>query len=222
LSGPAFYDGGDSYHGCRRTPWRRAGHRGFFLLAAVACALAALCYSEFAADGAGLRLRLHLRLCDSRRAGCLADRMDLILEYAISNAAVAVSWSGYLQALLRQFSLEVPAWLGTDFWSAMRGAAQLAAAQEGHKDLSMLGADVLRNAEAWQQAPHLFVCPWFFNLPGFLIVVVITGVVLVGIRETARFNTGLVVFKLAVIGFFLVLGATCIKTQNWTHSPPTV
>jgi basic amino acid/polyamine antiporter, APA family len=190
-----------------------------FLMVAVACGFAALCYAEFAAMVPVSGSAYTYAYATMGELAAWLIGWDLILEYAISNAAVAVSWSGYFQALLKQFQIELPAWLGTDFRSAIQGAAQLAAAQAAHSDLT-LAPGVLRDAQAWQQAPHLLGVPIVFNLPAFCIVALVTWVVLIGIRETARFNTGLVIFKLAVVGFFLVLGATCIKTQNWQPFAP--
>ena len=76
------------------------------------------------------------------------------------------------------------------------------------------------DALAWQLAPRLFGLPLIFNLPAFGIVVVITWVVLIGIRETARFNTVLVVVKLAIVVFFLALGGMDIRPANWAPVCP--
>jgi APA family basic amino acid/polyamine antiporter len=136
---------------------------------------------------------------------------DLILEYAISNAAVAVSWSGYFQVLLDGLHLHLPAWLGTDFRSAMQAA---------HLDPTKLDASTLRDALAWQTAPQLAGLRIIVNLPAFGIVMLVTWIVLIGIRETARFNTALVIGKLGIVLFFLVLGAMYIRPENWVPFAP--
>jgi APA family basic amino acid/polyamine antiporter len=145
---------------------------------------------------------------------------DLILEYAISNAAVAVSWSAYFQALLAGFHLHIPGWLGTDIFSAVRASAQVARAQGAPTVLAALDPAVLQDARTFTQAPRLFGLPIVFNLPAFAIVVVVTWVVLIGIRETARFNTGLVLIKLAIVLFFLGLGAMYVRPENWVPFAP--
>jgi len=191
-----------------------------FLVVAVACGFAALCYAEFAAmvPVSGSAYTYAYATLGELVAWLIG--WDLILEYAISNAAVAVSWSAYFQTLVGAFHLHVPSWLGTDFRSAVQAAAQLAAAQAAHLDLTKLDPGLLRDAHALEQAPHLLGLPIVFNLPAFGIVAVITWVVLIGIRETAHFNTGLVIAKLAIIGFFLVLGAFYIHPENWTPFAP--
>jgi APA family basic amino acid/polyamine antiporter len=191
-----------------------------FLLVAVACGFAALCYSEFAAmvPISGSAYTYAYATLGELAAWLIG--WDLILEYAISNAAVAVSWSAYFQTLLGAFHIHVPAWLGTDFRSAMQAAAQVTSAQAAHLDLSKIDPAVLRDAQALQQAPHFFGLAFVFNLPAFAIVALITWIVLVGIRETAWFNTTLVVFKLVIILFFLGIGAMYIRPENYAPFAP--
>lgn len=191
-----------------------------FLFVAVACGFAALCYSELAAmvPVSGSAYTYVYATLGELVAWLIG--WDLILEYGISNAAVAVSWSGYFQELLRGLGLTLPGWLGTDYRSAAQAAAELARLQAAGGDVATLGAGVLRDAAAMHAAPHWLGLPIVFNLPAFAIVVFITWVVLIGIRETARVNTGLVIAKLAIVGFFLVLGAMYVKPENWTPFAP--
>jgi APA family basic amino acid/polyamine antiporter len=191
-----------------------------FLIVAVACGFAALCYSEFAAMVPVSGSAYTYAYATLGEVAAWLIGWDLILEYAISNAAVAVSWSAYFQTLLAAFNIHLPPWLGTDFRSALQAGAQLATAQAAHLDVSSLDPALVRDAQALQQAPHLFGLALVFNLPAFAIVALITWIVLIGIRETARFNTGLVVIKLAIIGFFLVLGAMHVRPENWSNFAP--
>lgn len=191
-----------------------------FVLVAVACGFAGLCYAEFAAlvPVSGSAYTYAYATLGELVAWIIG--WDLILEYAVSNAAVAVSWSDYFQVLLRGFDIEVPPWLGTDYRTALQAAATVAQKQAAGADLTSLGAGVLRAATAWQQAPRLAGVPIVFNLPAFGIVAVITWIVLIGIRETAGFNTGLVVAKLAVLGLFLGLGAAYVRPEHWADFAP--
>lgn len=191
-----------------------------FLMVAVACGFAALCYSEFAAMVPVSGSAYTYAYATLGEVAAWLIGWDLILEYAISNAAVAVSWSGYFQTLLSAFHINMPAWLGTDFHSAIQAAAEVSRAQAAHLDLSKLDPAVLQNALAFQQAPHLFGLHLVFNLPAFAIVALITWVVLVGIQETARFNTTLVVAKVLIVLFFLVIGAMYIRPENWVPFAP--
>src|SRR5579864_9057970 len=136
-----------------------------FIIVAVACGFAALCYSEFAAmvPVSGSAYTYAYATLGELVAWMIG--WDLILEYAISNAAVAVSWSAYFQTFLGAFHLHVPAWLGTDFRSAFQAAAQVASAQAAHLDLAKLDPGVLHDAAALKLAPRLFGLPLVFNLP---------------------------------------------------------
>jgi APA family basic amino acid/polyamine antiporter len=191
-----------------------------FLIVAVACGFAALCYSEFAAmvPVSGSAYTYAYATLGELAAWLIG--WDLILEYAISNAAVAVSWSAYFQTLLGNFNLHIPGWLSTDFRSAMQASAQLANAQAAQMDLTKLDPSVLHDALALQHAPHLFGLPIVFNLPAFGIVAIVTWIVLIGIRETAGFNTSLVIIKLLIIAFFLVLGVMYVRPENYTPFAP--
>ena len=191
-----------------------------FLMVAVACGFAALCYAEFAAmvPVSGSAYTYAYATLGELAAWIIG--WDLILEYAISNAAVAVSWSGYFQELVARLGLRVPEWLGADIFTAVRAAGQVAQAQAAHLDPASLGADVLAGARAFHEAPRLLGLPIIFNLPAFGIVILVTWVVLIGIRETAAFNTGLVVAKLGIVLFFLALGAVYIEPGNWVPFAP--
>jgi APA family basic amino acid/polyamine antiporter len=142
---------------------------------------------------------------------------DLILEYAVGNVAVAVSWSGYFQELLRGLHVQWPAWLGTDYRSAVQAASELQAA---HGDLSSLKADVLQAATAWTTAPQFGGVHLVFNLPAFLIVMFVTWILILGIRESAWFNSAMVVVKMVIIVFFLAIGAFYIRPENWSPFSP--
>ena len=145
---------------------------------------------------------------------------DLIIEYAVGNVAVAISWSGYVQELLRGIGIEWPLWLGTDYRTAAQAAGQVAEARAGGSDLEALGVAVERASRAMEQAPQIFGFPLVFNLPAFLIVMAITWVLVKGIRESAWFNSSMVVLKLAIIGFFVILGAFYMEPSNWTPFAP--
>lgn len=191
-----------------------------FLIVAVACGFAALCYSEFAAmvPVSGSAYTYAYATLGEMVAWLIG--WDLILEYAISNAAVAVSWSAYFQTLLGAFHLQLPPWLGTDFRSAYQAVTQVVNTASGQVDLSKLDPAVLHDAQAWKEAPRLLGLPFIFNLPAFAIVLVVTWIVLVGIRETARFNTALVVAKVIIVLFFLAIGAHYIRPENWVPFAP--
>ena len=190
-----------------------------FVLTAVACGLAALCYAEFAAmvPVSGSAYTYAYATLGELVAWIIG--WDLIIEYAIGNVAVAISWSGYFQELLRGFGLHLPAWLGTDYRTAYH-AADLVAAAVRESRLAGVSEGVLRAASSLQLAPQVFGIPIIFNLPAFLIVALVTVVLVRGVSESAWFNTAMVVLKLAIIAFFLAVGAFYVKPENWTPFAP--
>jgi len=188
-----------------------------FVLTAVACGFAALCYAEFAAmvPVAGSAYTYSYATMGELVAWIIG--WDLIIEYAIGNVAVAISWSGYFQELLRGFGIAWPGWLGTDYRTASHALEQYRAAGGNLADLTPA---VIRNAEALLAAPMVGPVPVIFNLPAFLVVMGITWVLVRGVRESASFNTAMVVLKLAVIFFFLAVGAFYVRPENWSPFAP--
>ena len=191
-----------------------------FVLTAIACGFAALCYMEFAAmvPVAGSAYTYAYATLGELIAWIIG--WDLILEYAIGNVAVAVSWSGYFQELLRGLGVRWPEWLGTDFRTAAQGARELAATVASGGDVTALGGVVRRAADAFNTAPHIAGIPVILDLPAFLIVAFITWVLVRGISESAWLNSAMVALKLVIIAFFIIVGAFYVKPEHWTPFAP--
>jgi len=187
-----------------------------FIITAVTCGFAALCYAEFASmvPISGSAYTYAYATLGEFIAWIIG--WDLIIEYAVGNVAVAISWSGYFQALLSTIGLSWPDWLGIDY----RSAAQAAHVFATTADPSTLNDATVHAAGAFAHAPHLFGIPILFNLPAFAIVAIVTWVLVVGIRESAWFNTSMVVLKLAIVGFFVVFGAFFVDKANWHPFAP--
>jgi APA family basic amino acid/polyamine antiporter len=191
-----------------------------FILVAIACGFAALCYAEFASmvPVSGSAYTYAYATLGELVAWIIG--WDLILEYAVGNVAVAISWSDYFQSLLDVFHLPWPVWLGTDFRTALQAAHKIAEAKAGNVDLATLGDTVLRGGKAWDMAPQLVGLRIIFNLPAVLIVALITWILVRGIRESAGFNSAMVILKLCIIAFFVAVGAAYVKPGNWTPFSP--
>ncbi|HEY6169733.1 MAG TPA: amino acid permease [Verrucomicrobiae bacterium] len=191
-----------------------------FVLVAVACGFAALCYAEFASmvPAAGSAYTYAYATLGELIAWLIG--WDLIIEYAIGNVAVAISWSSYFQELLRGFGVTIPSWLGVDYRTAVQCAAKLADAQAHGGNLAELGASVLAAAAALKEAPHFLGVPIIFNVPAFAIVALITWILVRGVGESAAWNTAMVVIKLIVIGVFVCVGAFYVKPENWSPFAP--
>jgi len=134
---------------------------------------------------------------------------DLIIEYAVGNIGVAIAWAGYFRELLSHFGLSIPAWLATDFRSAHMAADAVAAGATDPTSQYL--------ASALSQAPHLFGFPVIANLPAFLIVMMITVILVIGIKESANSNTAMVLLKIGVILFFVAVGSTLVRPENWNN-----
>ena len=180
-----------------------------FLLTALTCGFAALCYAEFAAMVPISGSAYTYAYASLGELVAWIIGWDLIIEYAVGNIGVAIGWSGYFRELLSHFGVSLPAWLATDFRSAHQ-AAEAVAAGSANPSAQYL-------ASALSNAPHLFGFPVIANLPAFLIVALITVVLVIGIRESANSNNAMVLLKIAVILFFCAVGATLIKPEYWNN-----
>jgi amino acid transporter len=135
----------------------------------------------------------------------------LILEYAVGNIAVAISWSGYFVALLRSMGIDMPLYLAQDPLSLWRAAQDYL---RSHNPASYPAY------QAWQAAPTLFGIPLILNLPALLIVVFITALAYVGIRESRLANNIFVVLKVLTILLILIVGAFFVDPDRWTPFMP--
>jgi APA family basic amino acid/polyamine antiporter len=135
----------------------------------------------------------------------------LILEYAVGNIAVAISWSGYFVALLRSMGIDMPLYLAQDPLSLWRAAQDYL---QSHNPASYPAY------QAWQAAPTLFGIPLILNLPALLIVVFITALAYVGIRESRLANNIFVALKVLTILFILVVGVFFVDPDRWTPFMP--
>ena len=191
-----------------------------FIMVAIACGFAALCYAEFAAmvPVAGSAYTYAYATLGELIAWIIG--WDLIIEYAIGNVAVAISWSGYFQELLRGFGMAYPEWLGIDYRSAAQAARQIAEARASGVGIETLGSIAQRSAQALADAPRVAGIPIVLDLLAFLIVLLVTWVLVRGIRESAWLNSSMVALKLGIIAFFVIVGAFYVKPANWVPFAP--
>ena len=167
-----------------------------FVLVAIACSFSALCYAEFASmiPISGSAYTYSYATLGELVAWIIG--WDLIIEYAVGNVAVAIGWSGYLQQLIGGFGLHIPDWLAIDY-------------RTGH-----------RSAEILASAPHLFNIPIIINLPAALSVAAITWVLVIGVKESSRFNAVMVALKILILGIFVIVGFFYVKAEHWTPFAP--
>ena len=204
-----------------------------FVLSGIGCALAALCYAEFAAmiPLAGSAYTYAYATLGEVFAWIIG--WDLTLEYAMGASTVSSGWSNHFIELLDIFHLKMPLWLAYDHWTALHTAEKMVARQMAQtadpslapgtqafldKVTALVAAhspELVQRAHDLVNAPKIFGIEIGFNLPAFLIALVITAILAVGIKESARFNSAIVVIKVSVVLFVLGLGSRFISTANW-------
>ena len=202
-----------------------------FIFAAMACGFAALCYAEFASKIpiAGSAYTYAYASFGELLAWIIG--WDLLVEYAIGNIAVAISWSDYFTSLLKSNGIEIPLQYTMDFLSAKRGAAvvQDAIASGATIDVLKAGCDAkdavascgaIDAYTAWTTASQAGGIPIIADIPALGIVFIITALVYVGIRESKFASNIMVGLKLAVILMVIIVGAFFVKTTNWNPFLP--
>ena len=178
------------------------------ILTAIVCGFCALCYAEFASlvPVAGSAYTYSYATLGELVAWIIG--WDLILEYAVGNIAVAISWAAYFRQLMLGFGVEIPAWLSTDYRSTLLAAR---AAAEG----ATLSPELSIAYQAHLHHPVLFGMPIVCNVLAASITAAITWLLVRGVKESARFNNVIVVLKILTLLFFIGVGVFFVKPENW-------
>ncbi|MGV3639935.1 MAG: amino acid permease [Adhaeribacter sp.] len=191
-----------------------------FIFTAVACAFSALCYAQFASTlpVAGSAYTYAYTSFGELIAWIIG--WDLLMEYAIGNIAVAISWSDYFTSLLAGVGLHIPAYLTMDFLSASRGFAEASTQMAAGTAFDALAPNLQAAYEAWNNAPRLGSLHLVADLPALLIVVLITYLVYIGIKESKRTANFLVLLKILVILMVIGVGIFYVTPGNWSPFAP--
>ena len=207
-----------------------------FVFSGLGCAFAALCYAEFAAmiPLAGSAYTYAYATLGEIFAWIIG--WDLTLEYAMGASTVSSGWSNNFVEFLKIFGINLPLWMSFDHWTGVETAQKMiardivvhsnpgivAGSPEFLKALDGVmttqSVDLVARAHDLLHAPVLFGMEIGFNLPAFLIALVITAVLVVGIQESAKFNSAIVVVKVAVVLFVIGLGIKYVHPDYWGHS----
>ncbi|WP_184542579.1 amino acid permease [Mucilaginibacter sp. FT3.2] len=185
-----------------------------FIITAVTCGFSALCYAEFASriPVAGSAYTYAYASFGELIAWIIG--WDLLMEYAIGNIAVAISWSTYFVNLLEGFHIHMPSYLFVDYLSAFKAHTEIAKLTASH-DLAAITDTLKINASAWATAPGFGNFKFIANLPALAIVVIITYLVYIGIRETKRATNAMVYLKIAIVLAVIVIGFFYVTPANW-------
>lgn len=184
-----------------------------FILSAISCALAGLCYAEFASmiPRAGSAYTYAYATMGEFFAWIIG--WDLVLEYLFGASTVAVGWSGYIVSFLRDFGIVIPPQL-----TSATGTHLICLPDTGWTQVTTaLCAQLSAKGMDPSTLPHVTA---ILNLPAIVIVGIITFLLVVGIKESAHFNNFIVLIKVSVILLFIAFGFFFIKLQNWTPFLP--
>ncbi|MSP07225.1 MAG: amino acid permease [Chitinophagaceae bacterium] len=191
-----------------------------FVITAITCGFSALCYAEFASRVpiAGSAYTYAYVTFGELIAWIIG--WALILEYAIGNIVVAISWSGYFVNLLEGLHIHLPGWLSTNFETAQQGYEEamlhlkLGGTKETFSKLARVGYDAITNA------PLIGSWKVILNIPAAIIVALITALVYRGIKESKKTTNAMVIFKICIIVGVIILGFFYVDTSNWTPFMP--
>ena len=206
-----------------------------FVLSGLGCAFAGLCYAEFAAliPLAGSAYTYAYATLGELFAWIIG--WDLTLEYAMGASTVSSGWSNYFIKFMHIFKIDIPLWLAYDHWTAIATAQKMVARDmtkaadpalvEGSKafieKMDVIAAakspELVQRAHDLINAPHIFGVDFGFNMVAFCIALVITAILVVGIKESARFNATVVAIKVSVVLFVIFVGFKYVNTSNWGH-----
>jgi len=186
-----------------------------FLFTAVACLCSALCYAHFASTihGSGSAYTYAYVAFGELIAWIIG--WDLLMEYAIGNIAVAISWSDYFTTFLRNLYVPVPEYLSVDYLSAQKFHQEyLAAPGESFSPV------VKEGYEAWRKAPKIAGFRLIADVPALLINFLITVLVYIGIKESKTAGNFLVLIKLLAVLLVISAGAFYIDPAHWQPFAP--
>lgn len=191
-----------------------------FVFTAMACMFTAFCYARFAATVpiSGSAYTYAYTSLGEIVAWILG--WNLLLEYAISNVAVAISWSKYFVDLLEGLGVHVPEFMTMDYLSAKRAFTETSSALASGEKFEALSVNLREGFAAYQSAPTIFGWHFVANIPALLITVAITYLVYIGIKESKNTNNILVILKLLVIMIVVGVGAFYVQVENWTPFAP--
>ncbi len=196
-----------------------------FIFTAIACAFSAFCYAEFASSipVSGSAYTYAYASLGELLAWIIG--WDLLMEYAIGNIAVAISWSDYFTSLLNGYGIQLPSWITMDLLTASRGYDTVQAMLDNGVAMTDLAAkgissNAIEAHQAWLSAPQVFGVHVIADIPAMLITILVTWLVYVGIQESKRVNNVMVILKVAVLMLVIGVGAFYVKPENFSPFNP--
>ncbi|HEY5368790.1 MAG TPA: amino acid permease [Hanamia sp.] len=191
-----------------------------FVLTAICCGFSALCYAEFASRIPVSGSAYTYAYASFGELIAWIIGWDLLMEYAIGNMAVAISWSEYFVNLLEGLHIHVPPFLTTDYLSASRAFKEASGELAKGGTLQSLSQSVQSGYHAWIDAPHLGNFKLIADIPALAIVFLITWLVYRGIKETRKATNLMVGFKIVILIAVMAIGCFYVAPANWSPFLP--
>ena len=191
-----------------------------FIFTALACGLSGLCYARFASAIPISGSAYTYAYASFGELIAWIIGWDLIMEYAVGNIAVAISWSDYFVGMCNGIHIHIPAYFSTDYLSASRGYHAVAAQLSSGAALSSMTSGLREAYNAWTTAPEVFGLKIIADIPAFCIVVFITTLVYVGIRESKIASNLMVALKILILLLIIGVGVFYVNTENWSPFAP--
>lgn len=172
-----------------------------FIICGIACGFTALCYSEFASriPVAGSAYTYAYASFGELFAWIIG--WALVMEYSVGNIYVAFSWSDYFTSLMHRVNIHIPEYLTCSYLEAKKAVLEHSSNQE--------------LLSAWNTAPIIGGIRFIADIPAFVINILITLLVYIGIKESRNFSNAMVILKLVVVALVIIVGAVYINTDNW-------
>ncbi|PRZ22880.1 amino acid permease [Flavobacterium granuli] len=191
-----------------------------FIFTALACSFAAFAYAEFASmvPVSGSAYTYSYVAFGELIAWIIG--WALIMEYAIGNVTVAISWSDYFTGLLESGGIHLPQWVQMDYLSASNGFNDATALMEGGKSFENLSSSMQAAYVAWTTSPSIGSFHFVADLPALFIIILITTLVYRGMKESRNASNMMVVVKLSIILLVIAVGVFYVDTENWTPFAP--
>ena len=191
-----------------------------FLFTAIACGFAAFAYAEFASmvPVSGSAYTYSYVAFGEIIAWIIG--WALIMEYAIGNITVAISWSDYFTGLLKSMHIQLPQWIQMDYFSAYNGYQEAVNLMKSGKVFEKLAPNIQEAFTAWKTAPSIGSLHIVADIPALMIIVLITALVYRGMKESRNASNLMVVIKLAIILLVIAVGVFYVDTDNWNPFAP--
>ncbi|RKT00518.1 amino acid permease [Flavobacterium sp. 123] len=191
-----------------------------FLFTAIACSFAAFAYAEFASmvPVSGSAYTYSYVAFGEIIAWIIG--WALIMEYAVGNITVAISWSDYFTGLLESGGISLPQWVQMDYLTASNGFKDATALMQGGKLYENLSPALQNAYVAWTSSPVLGSFHFVADLPALLIIILITALVYRGMKESRNASNMMVIVKLCIVLLVIAVGIGYVDTANWHPFAP--